>query len=111
MDRKKIKQTINIYAKELSKKIKVDKIVLFGSAANGKMKKDSDLDLVVLSRSFEKMGVDKRFDLLYTSRSSFATQSTPMDIFGLTPKEYREASPLSIVGEIKEKGKAIASIC
>lgn len=107
MDRKKIDRVIKIYLAELSKKIKVEKVILFGSAATGKLSQNSDIDLLVLSSSFAKMKTDRRFDLLYTSRTNPVTQNVAMDIFGLTPKEYRQASLLSIVGEIKETGKEI----
>lgn len=107
MDRKQIEKVIKVYLTELSKKIKVEKIILFGSALRGRISKDSDLDLLILSTSFARMSPDKRFDLLYTSRMNPLTQSVPMDIFGLTPKEYHQASALSIVGEIKENGKEI----
>ena len=50
---------------------------------------------------------NERFDLLYFARTNPVTQNVPMDIFGLTPKEYHQASSLSIAGEIKETGKTI----
>lgn len=107
MDRKQITKVIKTYLAELSKIIKVERIILFGSARRGILSKDQDLDLLILSPSFAKMRDDQRFDLLYTARKSKITQSVPMDIFGLTPKEYEEASPLSITGEIKETGREI----
>lgn len=107
MDRKQIETVVKTYLAELSKKIKVERAILFGSAAAGKLNRDSDIDLLVLSPSFAKMKTNKRFDLLYTARTNPLTQETPMDIFGLTPQEYRQASLLSVVGEIKETGKEI----
>ena len=107
MDRKKIERIIKIYLEELSKKIKVDKTILFGSALCGKLNKDTDIDLLILSSSFLGMEEDKRFDLLYSARRNRLTQVTPMDIFGLTPEEYKKASFLSITGEIKETGREI----
>lgn len=107
MDRNQIETVIKTYLAALSKKIKVERAILFGSAVGGKLGRDNDIDLLVLSPSFANMRTDKRFDLLYTSRTDPLTQSVPMDIFGLTPQEYRQASLLSIVGEIKETGKEI----
>jgi predicted nucleotidyltransferase len=107
MDRKQIEKVIKIYLRDLAKKIKIEKVILFGSAIRGKIGQDSDLDLVILSPSFAKMRAEKRFDLLYTSRTNPLTQKVAMDIFGLTPKEYQQASNLSIIGEIKETGKEI----
>lgn len=104
MDRKKINRIIKVYLKDLSKKIKIDKTILFGSTAKGIINKDSDIDLLILSTSFEKMDINKRFDLLYSARVNSETQKTPMDIFGLTPQEYNQANFLSTIGEIKETG-------
>ena len=107
MDRKTIDKVIKIYLKDLSKKIQVDKAILFGSAAAGKFGPDSDIDLIILSTEFAKMSVSDRFDLLTESRQSEETQVTPMDIFGLTPQEYSEGNYFSVLGEIKETGREI----
>ncbi|KKS79102.1 MAG: hypothetical protein UV54_C0042G0003 [Candidatus Beckwithbacteria bacterium GW2011_GWA2_43_10] len=107
MDRKKIDRIIKIYLKDLSKKIKVDKAILFGSAVSGRVSSDSDIDLLILSAAFTKMSSSERFDLLYSSRQSDETQMTPMDIFGLTLQEFGQASSLTIAGEIKETGREV----
>ena len=107
MDRKQIEKVIKTYLAELSEKIKIEKAILFGSARYGKVDKNKDIDLLILSPSFAKMDGNRRFDLLYTARKSQVTQSVSMDIFGLTPKEYASANSLSIVGEIKETGEEI----
>lgn len=107
MDRKQITKVIKTYLAELSRTIKVERVILFGSARYGRLDKDKDIDLLILSPSFAKMRDDQRFDLLYTARKSEITQSVPMDIFGLTPKEYNSANPLSVIGEIKETGREV----
>lgn len=107
MDRKQIEKIIKTYLGELARIIKVERAILFGSANCGKLGKDHDIDLLILSPSFNKMSDDQRFDLLYTARKNKVTQSVPMDIFGLTLEEYEKASHLSMVGEIKETGKEI----
>ena len=89
------------------KKIKIEKAILFGSAARGKINQDSDIDLLILSSSFARLRDDQRFDLLYTARKNEETRGTPMDIFGLTPEEYFQASALSVTAEIKERGKEV----
>jgi len=107
MDRKKIDRIIKIYLKDLSKKIKVKKAILFGSAVNGRINRDSDIDLLILSAAFAKMSTSERFDLLYTARKSDETQRAAMDIFGLTPREYSQADSLTVAGEIKETGREV----
>jgi len=107
MDKKQINRIIKIYLTDLSKKITIDKVILFGSAVYGKVDRDSDIDLMIISSKFDRMTAVERFDLLYTSRLNPITQSTAMDIFGMTGKEYAEANSLSLIGEIKETGREI----
>lgn len=102
-------QIIDEYASELKKKIGVLRIILFGSAARGKMTKDSDIDLIVISRSFKGMGFIKRLQLLSRSRLSSA-RKVPMDILGYTPEEATELSQSSsMLREALEQGKLVWS--
>ena len=50
MVQKKVRKLIQVYKKDLEKKIKVSKVILFGSYARGKATEDSDVDLVILSK-------------------------------------------------------------
>jgi predicted nucleotidyltransferase len=53
MVEKAIRQTINAFIKELErKKIKVAKIILFGSRASGRAHEYSDIDVAVVSPDF-----------------------------------------------------------
>jgi len=55
MVEKAIRQTINIFIKELKRnKIKVTKVVLFGSRASGIAHEYSDIDVAVISPDFGK---------------------------------------------------------
>jgi len=109
MDRNQINRVISIYLRSLSGKIKIDRAILFGSALSGKLDRDSDIDLLVLSSAFNNMSGSERLDLLYTARNNRKTQEVPMDIFGMTPDEYLQAGSLTIAGEIKETGRDIFS--
>lgn len=104
MDIKKIQPVIDVYLKELKKKITPEKVILFGSYARGATSDDSDIDLVILSNDFKKMSFEKRLDLLINARKHSLTHKFAMDIFGYTPKEFAQASPLTTLGEIKETG-------
>jgi len=104
MVQKKVRKLIQVYKKDLEKKIKVSKVILFGSYARGKATEDSDVDLVILSKDFSKMRIDKRLDLLQRERRNPLTHDFAMDIFGYTPAELAKASPLTTLGEIKETG-------
>lgn len=104
MGYKKIAPILRIYLKDLKKRIRVEKAILFGSYALGKAGKDSDIDLVILSPDFEKVSVSDRFDILYHAREDPKTWEFGMDIFGYTPQEYENASSLTTLGEVKETG-------
>lgn len=83
-----VKSIVHDYAREVSKQIKVDRIFLFGSAARGEMNRDSDVDLIVISRDFHKMNFMKRLQLL--SRASLRTANVvAMDVIGYTPAEFK----------------------
>ncbi len=45
MDIKTIKPVIDVYKKELKRKINLHKVILFGSYAKGTPSKDSDIDV------------------------------------------------------------------
>lgn len=104
---KKIKPIINIYIKELKKIIRPQKVMVFGSYAKNTAIKDSDIDLIVLSKDFKNLSFDKRFSLLNASRLTPKTRKVSMDIFGYTPEEFANASPLTTLGEAKETGVTV----
>ena len=103
----RIKKAIQFYKKDLEKRIRIEKIILFGSYAKGKFMKDSDIDLIVLSRDFSRMDPDRRLDLLQRARVNPKTWDYGMDIFGFTPKESNKASRLNTLSEIKRSGLVI----
>lgn len=110
MARKKVnlKKLIKEYLKYFPKKIRVKGVFLFGSYAIGKIRRDSDVDIIVISSDFKKMSFIKRLELLSCLRKSKITRSVPMDIFGYTPEEFKEIDKESIImKEAKKEGKMI----
>lgn len=101
---KKIRKIISLYKDSLEKKISVDKLILFGSWAQGKADEESDIDLIVISSDFKKFSDKERFSILWDAREKPLTRKIDMDILGLTPTEFAKASPLTTLGEIKETG-------
>lgn len=63
-----------------------DKIILFGSFANGKPHEYSDLDLFII-----KSGIDNRLELQGQVCSLFWDYSIPMDVLVRTPKQVAQA--------------------
>jgi len=99
------------YIKHLAGKklIKISRVILFGSAAAGKMHRDSDLDIIVLSPDFKNMDYISRLQLLSRAREDKFT-FVPMDILGYTLEEFEKmAHPDQsiVLSEAKRKGKVI----
>ncbi|MBU3923444.1 MAG: nucleotidyltransferase domain-containing protein [Nanoarchaeota archaeon] len=106
MDKRKVEliRELKIFKKKISKKYKIDKFILFGSRANGEVHKDSDVDLIVVSKSFDGVSVLKRapdihmqWDLDYA-----------VDFVCYTPKEFDKLRKrVSIVSEALKNGVEI----
>jgi predicted nucleotidyltransferase len=86
MDRKSIIRITQQFKKNLEfQGIRVQKIILFGSYANGNAHDGSDIDLVVLSDDFENKNYWERIDLLTEAiYSVFA----PIEATALTFSEW-----------------------
>lgn len=86
----------------LSRELDVEQVVLFGSRAYGHPHEWSDIDLAVVSVSFVGLGRVARLEWL--ERVAWAAQAHAVEPVGFTPQEYAEASELSLLGEVREKG-------
>ena len=84
--------------------VEVNRIILFGSYAHGKPKPDSDIDLAVISRSFNSKGLLKRQELL--GEAIFQLRG-PIEAIGFSYKEYQKRHPLSFLADIVSKGKVV----
>jgi len=75
------KRQINRFVKNIAEEFSPDKVLLFGSYANGRPSEDSDVDLLVImshkKRNIEQaLEIDKKID-----------RSFPLDLIVKTPKE------------------------
>ena len=87
---------------EQLKKMKPQALILFGSAARGEMKKDSDVDILMVKEMKESFS-----DRMRIIRSSLRT-NLPLDLLVLTPKEAREIPKKSqFFLEIFDEGKYV----
>lgn len=104
MDRKKIIKELKEYKKKIAKKIKIDKMILFGSRAKGRYRKDSDVDLIVVSPNFRKKRFVKRPFILYKEWDL----DYPTDILCYTPKEFAKMNKkINIVSQALKEGVVI----
>jgi len=99
----KIEKFINI----LKDNIEVEKIILFGSFVRGKQKRWSDIDLAVISDNFKRMTFHKR--LVFLGMLAWQAKAVEIEALGYTKDEYRNATKLDFLGEIKRTGKVIYS--
>jgi predicted nucleotidyltransferase len=81
--------------------INVDGIALFGSALNGNMHEDSDIDLIVISKDFEGKDIFEQAGI--TGKAQWDTIRAfhvPMDILTMTPKEYERSKQIHFNSKI-----------
>ena len=94
MDKTKVNEVIEFLKSALIRNgVNVDSIALFGSALNGKMDIDSDIDLIIVSQDFVNLDIFERAKL--TMKPEFETIRNfeiPMDIINLSPEEFNESS-------------------
>ena len=101
--RREIKGIITQFTKRLGELgIEVSQIILYGSYAKGKPKEYSDIDIAVVSPSFEKIDIFERQEILSIAHHGF---DEPIEPIGLTPEQVKEKKGL--VREILDTGVVI----
>ena len=70
-----------------NKKIKIDKIILFGSYSKGNFNEGSDIDIVLISDDFASMGYWERIDFL---TDAIYEVYEPIEAFLFTPGEWEK---------------------
>jgi predicted nucleotidyltransferase len=91
------KTTINNVTAYLKKSLittgmDVEGIALFGSALTGRMHKESDIDLIIISKSFKNKDIFERAEM--TLKQEIETQrkfNIPLDVLNMSPEEYENA--------------------
>jgi len=96
---------IKRFLKKVSEKIEIDKVILFGSAAKRKQRKWSDIDLAIISNDFKE--IDNFERLVMLGKLAWYADATEIEALGYTKDEYKNATKLDFLGEIKRTGKII----
>lgn len=98
---KRIEAFKALYLPKLIEIYRPARVLVFGSRAQGNPLKESDLDFLVVSESFEGIPFIQRAPhLLWTLRVSF-----PIEVLCYTPEEYeRKIREIGIVKVASEKG-------
>jgi predicted nucleotidyltransferase len=94
MDQATIKGLIDYLKQSLiDNGITVNSIALFGSALNGNMNLDSDLDLIIISPDFENMDIFERAKLTMKSEvNTLRKYKVPMDIINISVEEFKNSN-------------------
>lgn len=103
MDKKKagIIKELKKFKEKISTKYNPKKIIFFGSMASGKPHRDSDIDLIIVSKNFKNLSVLKRCPDLYLEWNL----DYPVDFLCYTPEEFNKLKKqISIVKEAIDTG-------
>jgi len=76
------------FRRRISARYEIDRMILFGSHARGEAHRHSDVDLIIVSRSFgRRNAVDRAYPLRLTWDMNY-----PVDLLCYTPEEFRALS-------------------
>lgn len=101
-----IEKIVQEYSSQLEKMgIKPEKIILYGSYAIGRTHAGSDIDLVVISRDFDRLHPLKRLELLSLAT---AKMDAPIEALGYSPEDIEKRGQDSIFWDIiKKTGRTV----
>jgi len=92
------------FRKKANRHLPIEEMILFGSRAKGKRGKDTDFDLVIVSKKFKKMDFFQRGARMY----DYWDLRYPADFLCYTPEEFKKLSKqASIVAEALRDGVKI----
>ena len=98
MPEKKIREIVNFIKNFLEHHhVRTSKIILFGSYAKREPSQESDMDIAIISKDFEKKDIFERARMIKGLQWSLVESfSLPFDIVPLSPTEWRASSSLVI---------------
>lgn len=101
MVKKKDIMELKKFKKRLAKEIPINKIYLFGSRANGRPKRWSDFDLIIVSPKFK----NKKFRYRAIGFYKHWNIDYPVDFLCYTPEEFNKLKKqITIVRQAVETG-------
>ncbi len=86
------------------KGIKVNRLILYGSYANGTPRPDSDIDIAIISSTFNNKNLLERQELL--GEAIFGL-GEPVEAIGYSYKDFENRSRLSFLFDIVSNGKTV----
>jgi uncharacterized protein len=96
-------EAIRNFADEIARRYAPEKIILFGSYANGHPTQDSDVDLMVIL-NHPMRNVEKAIEIDYAIRRPF-----PLDLFVRRPSDIAQRVAMNdwFIRDIVEKGRVL----
>lgn len=104
-DPHRLKEHIERYITYVRREFNVQRAILYGSYAYGTPHEGSDIDLLVLSEDFAQMAKVLRHQRL--GWLAWQAGTDYIQPIGFTRKEFEQASDLSLLGEIRERGVVV----
>ncbi len=99
--RKPLKERLKNFRKRVDRDIPIERMILFGSRAEGKAKRESDVDLIIVSSRFRRWDFFKRGAKMY----DYWDIGYPADFLCYTPEEFNKLSKqISLVADAIKKG-------
>ncbi len=103
--RLRVKKVINDYKIALKNLgINVERAILFGSFAKGNSRKDSDIDLIIVSEDFKKMNLRQRLEVLGIAAVRIMK---PIEAKGYTLKEISSPSKPMFLSHVLKIGMGV----
>ncbi len=104
MDKRQALKIIQKYVKRLRQEgIPVDRVILYGLYAAGKERRDSDIDVAIVSRDFGKDRVEEGI-ALYRIAGKVDPRLEPIPI---SVEAYENDTWIPLIYEIKAKGQEL----
>lgn len=95
-DNRSVMDKLDDFLKVLEAKIGLEKVLLFGSTTKQKRRKESDIDLIIVSKSFSSLNSIERGKILLEDWP-FVEE---LDLLMYTPEEFERVSKRPLVKEM-----------
>jgi len=93
------------YIENLKGKLRIEKVILFGSYAEGRANEHSDIDLAIISPDVNGENLIQCLQLL--TRAIPRHIDIDIEPLAFSTHEYDSATPVEFLGDIKRRGKLI----
>ena len=97
---------IRRFIEEAKKSLNISSVILYGSHVSGKAGTWSDIDIAVISNDFKDVNFHQR--LVELGKIAWNAKTTEIEALGFTEEEYKNATEIDFIWEIKKSGRIVA---